>query len=100
MDLTLFQPHYGAGQVLTATDPADEVSITLADCDNAVCLTNQGSAFMYVLNADLGDASAADYCLPPGAQTLLRKNATGYVRFSYFCATTCAFHIIPGNGSF
>lgn len=90
-----FNPAYGSGQAVTANGTAAEKT-NLNAGDQQVCVTNTGSDFAYVRALPTGNASTADYPVPPGAQAIITKGAG--TRISYYCATSTTLHIMTGNG--
>lgn len=97
MDMRPFNPSYGSGQVVAAGAAAAAVT-NLLKGDQNVVISNQGSTNgAYVRIADAGDASAADYYIPPSGQLCLTK-APGQTRLSHISASGTNLHIITGNG--
>lgn len=96
MDARPFNPAYGSGQVVTPAAGAAAVTNLSNGCQNVV-VTNLGANVCYVRIADAGDASAADYVVPAGAQISLTK-AAEQSRLSYVSASGTSLHIICGNG--
>jgi len=92
-----FAPGYGHGAVLTATATSANAAIDAAS--QTLCLTNLGSAVVYIkLSEDSTDtASTADYPIPGGAQVSITKNRN-YNRIAYISADGTSLHVLPGEG--
>jgi hypothetical protein len=92
-----FAPGYGHGAVLSATGTSANAAIDAAS--QTLCLTNLGSAVVYVkVTEDATDtASTADYPIPGGCQVSITKNRN-YNRIAYISADGTSLHVLPGEG--
>jgi hypothetical protein len=91
-----FQQTPGSG--VSATAGAAAAITTLNKEDQQVVVTNFDSTDVaYVRIAATGDATAADFPIPPAKQVCLTKGY-GATRISYYSAGTPDIHICTGNG--
>ena len=97
-DIT-FGPHYGSGQTV-APGAASATSTFNGKGNKSVVLTNLDAVTVFVRigNADLGDASAADYPVLAGTQVSISK-ADEHDNISYIAASgTGSLHFMAGDG--
>jgi hypothetical protein len=90
-----FNPSYGTGQTVAAGAAADAGALRKGD--KQVCVTNLGANVAYVRVSSAGGATAADYPVSAGAQSILTK-ADDDVRMSTYSPGGTTLHIMTGNG--
>lgn len=103
---SLFRPHYGTNQVVTASTTAASVSIDRFN--KTVSLYNAGSNVVYVrtYNSEGGTitqtATNADCPIPPsGGGVRNIEKSLEHDKISYLAgATTSTLHIMTGEGGY
>lgn len=91
-----FRPAYGTGAVITPA--AASAVVALGGGYTQLCLTNLGANVCQVrTGAATTVATAADYCIPPGAQVVITV-PSDHDELAHISASGTTLHYIQGEG--
>jgi hypothetical protein len=92
-----FIPKYAAGQTVSATTAA--ANVTLGVGSKSLCLTNLGTVLVYVRASSTGVAATnKDYPVPVGSQVTIGKFQDDSILSYLADSGTGSLHIIQGEG--